>query len=519
MGALAYLEWRFAVHHATAIARSPLRLAIWIPYLFSIAAVAYARISAPHHQAFLSVGLPYEISTAVGGLYLGTLGVSVGLAAGGRVAAFRSAGEAVLFVNAGVRPLGIAIWLQVRKVAAGWSRWISALTYVFLIAIPAHVGPVAVVRIFVASLLALAVHMSSELPAFLVARGRLRTPVRVAGWSLAAAGFVCAAASLAGPRIHRTLATAGLDPGAGVSAIFRGDPGMLVLLGALLALCVVAIVLLGDDAIPELYAASVQAAARRSARSPVTAQLGFAAPAQTQTVTPRVPAGALALLWKDWIAFRRGRGTLGVWLAGTAFWALCGAVTAFAAKSWNDLTPLATLLSMSAVIVVLSASFGAARGLGAELTKPLFWLSADPLRARLGAWTLGRAVRGGIAIGSAPFAAGIVSGDASLAAGALPLAIVSYWSLQCLGLALFALFPSPVDTRGPLTLVRLVLTALYLAPAVLLAGAAAATWAENALPAALVFALVLTLEGAGTVEFTARVLGQNGASTGRRQSI
>jgi hypothetical protein len=60
MRALAYLEFRLAVHHAGAILRSPTRIAIWVPYLMSILAVAYARIAAPHHQPLIN-GLPPQI--------------------------------------------------------------------------------------------------------------------------------------------------------------------------------------------------------------------------------------------------------------------------------------------------------------------------------------------------------------------------------------------------------------------------------------------------------------------------
>ena len=70
---------------------------------------------------------------------------------------------------------------------------------------------------------------------------------------------------------------------------------------------------------------------------------------------------------------------------------------------------------------------GASIGLAADLSKPLFWLGASPLRNRIAAWTLGRAWRGGVLLGLAPAAAGIVIGAPVLAALSVPVATVAYW--------------------------------------------------------------------------------------------
>lgn len=509
MLALAYLESRFAFHHARAVLRSPLRLAIWLPYLVSIACVAYARVATPHHQPFLRIGLPGSFVTAAGGLYLGTLGITIGFAAGGRVAAFRSAAEAVLFVNSGVRPIAIAVWMQLRKIAASWSRWISGLVYVFLIAVPAHAGASVVLRVFAAALLALAVHIGCELPTFLLARGRLKQPVRVAGWALAGAGFICAAGTLFGSRFLGPLAAAGLDPGAGVRAVLAGAPAAIAVFALIFAVFVTSIGLLGGDALPELYEAFTRSNAHPMRRPRGTSLAGFNADASVRN--PRIPSGALALTWKDWVAFRRGCGVVALWVAGCVFWTLCGAGAALAGAAWSDSTPIVTLAVASALMVLLGASFGAARGLASDLAKPLFWLSRASLRSRIAAWTLGRAWRGGLAIGLAPLAAGIVSGDLPLALGALPLSLASYWSLQCLGVGLLAVFPHQVDARGPVLLIRLLLTALYVAPPLLFSTLAGLV---NEPLGAFTFALTLVVEGALVIELASHRFREHGAQLG-----
>jgi hypothetical protein len=510
MKALLYLELHYARHQCAAILRSPLRLALWLPYLISIAYIAYLRLTTPHHAAFLNLGVAHPRSaTVVGGLYFGALGVTAGLAAGGRVAAFRTGAEAVLFSNAGVRPLAIALWLQVRKLAMGSLRWFASLAYVFVVAAPAHESGSTLARALFGAVLAVGAIMCCELPSFLLAR-RAGFPLAPFAWALAFFGFAFAVAAVLGPRFRTPLIeTLHVDPGRFAAALLDGGAGPILDLALLSSFLVLSILALANDAIPELYAATQRTLAVRSRRRRFTNETTFAA-AGTATVA-RVPAGSLALIWKDWVAFRRGRGTLRLWLFGAAFWTLCGAGTAFAAERYDDPTPLFSLAAMSATLVFLSAPFGASVGLAADLAKPLFWLSSAPLRARIAAWTFARAWRGGTAIALGPLAAGIVAQDVVLGVGALPLSLATYWSLQCLGVGLYAIFPNPVDSRGPMMLLRMLLTAIYVVPAV---GVAALAGALEFPPlfGAIGFVLMLALEGWLVIEAASYRFREHGAS-------
>ena len=509
MRALLYLEGRYAWHQLAAILRSPLRLAIWIPFAGSIAYLFYSR-TRHGGGAFSKIGLVGHDATATAGLYFALFGVTIVLAAIGRVAAFRSGAEAVLFANAGIPPLTAAIWLQARKFFASFGRWFGTLTYVFLIFAPRNLGPAATFRALLGTLLVLALQMSTELPVFLLARGRLRVPLVGLGATLIVTGIAYVGLGLiGGAPLRAALAFARIDPGRAVTATLNGEPFALVVLVALLGVLVIAVRLLGDDSLPELYLVSQRSIATMSARRSIVPNVRFARGA-AQTAA-RVPAGALALVWKDWVGFKRGRGTFVLWVVGCLFWAICGAAVAIASRGFNDPTILSFLVGASALLMLVGAPLGASLGLATDLAKPLFWLSRAPLRSRIVAWTFGRAWRGAFAIALAPFVAGVWSHDVVLATVAAPLVLAGYWSLQALGVGLFALFPNPIDSRGPMMLVRTILTAVYVVPAILCAAVVAFAHG-GPIVVALVAALALGAEGWLVIELASLRFSEHGAA-------
>jgi hypothetical protein len=171
---------------------------------------------------------------------------------------------------------------------------------------------------------------------------------------------------------------------------------------------------------------------------------------------------------------------------------------------------MVTLFGLSAIFVLLFAPQGAAAGLASDLGKPLFWLGSDGLRARLVAWTLGRSARGGIALALAPACAGIVLGKWQLVAAAMPVCVCSYWSLQALGVALYSVFPNPVDGRGPMVFFRTLATLAYVFPA-FVAGIVSAALGADALVSAFVACATLAAEGYGAIEFASSRFREKGA--------
>jgi uncharacterized membrane protein (DUF485 family) len=508
MPALLYLEWRYAINNFRAILRSPQRLLVWVPYLFFIVYFGYARVLRYHggHSAYDV--LP-TYATTIAGAYLGLLGSTIALSAAGRVAAFRSPTEAVLFSNAGVRPITAAIWLQVRKIAASPMRWLGGFLYLFAIAAPRETSAAAIVRSLVVVGLVMSLVMGTELPIFLLARRRWSKPLQILGWTIAAVGGVYGAAGLIGYRVLRPLVrVTHVDPGAAVHELLAGNVIALTALVLALAGLAASVLLLGDDSYPELYAASRGPLAGRARR--IAAAAGnYAAPDKAARV--RIPGGALSLVWKDWIAFRRGRGTFRLWIAGCVGWAACGAASGFAKNYFNDVAPIVTLVTASAALVLVIAPFGASIGLASDLSKPLFWLGASPLRNRIAAWTLGRAWRGGFLLGLAPAAAGVAIGAPILAMLSVPVATIAYWSLQSLGVGLYAIFPNPIDARGPMLLLRLVITTIYVSPAILTFAIVSIT-TDSDVFAALIATAVLALQGYGVVELASYRFREYGAS-------
>ncbi len=77
-----------------------------------------------------------------------------------------------------------------------------------------------------------------------------------------------------------------------------------------------------------------------------------------------------------------------------------------------------------------------------------------------------------------------------------------FWSLQGLGIALYALFPDPVDARGPLFLVRAFASFVYVVPAGLAAAAVLATGSAIAL-GSVAFAATIAVEGWIVIELAA----------------
>jgi len=508
MRALLFLEYRYAFHRFAAILRSPLRLAIWIPFGLSLAYLLYARTFRAHGPP--TNGISAQHATAIAGLYFGVLGVTTALAALGNVAAFRSGAEAVLFTNAGLRPITVAIWLQARKLSTSWGRSFGSLVYAFVIFAPRHVDAAGTLRAFLATVLALALQMSIELPVFLLARGLLRTPLVIAGGTLALFGFAFAALGAIGREpLRAALAFVRFDPGAAVVAALDGLPFVLLVLIALLGVLFIAVRVLGNDAMPELYRVSQRSLQTVRERRSFAPKTRFSATGAGKST--RVPAGALTLVWKDWIAFKRGRSIFRLWLAGCVFWAGCGAGIAIAQARYHDPALLLSLVGTTALMTIVTAPLGASLGLGTDLAKPIFWLSSAPLRSRIAAWTFARAWRGAFAIALAPLVAGLFAHDVVLTVVSVPLVLAGYWSLQALGVGLYAVFPDPIDSRGPMMLVRTLLTGAYIVPAAAVALVVGIAHGGPIL-VALSGALVLAAEGWAVVELASLRFAEHGAA-------
>lgn len=516
MFALFFLEAAYLRHEIAAIGRSPLRLAAWIPYVLFIAYVTLTRFTAGHgRHVVLGPGALFtfaphpDFETGAAGLYVALVGVAAGAACAGAITPFRNAAEPILFLNAGVRSLTLAVWLQLRRIGAGWVRSFSTLIYVLLFYWPARTDEATTLRSFASAILAFSVLISLQLPAFLLARGRRKAAATCVAWTIAIVGATYAVAGFAGDRFRRPLiAATQLDPGLALRALLAGNCAVLLALLAIFALMVATVAALGGDVLPELYVASHRALARRQQVRTADGALPSRRPRIGKS---RVPAGALALIWKDWITFRRVGGSQIFWFLTCAFWAGCGAGAALLARHYHDPAPLAVLVVILGLFVILFVPLGASLALADDLGKPLFWLSPVALRVRLAASTFARAWRVGIALGLAPLAVGTVFGDIVAATISLPAGVITSWALLALGVGLYALFPNPLDARGPIGALRTLVTVACFIPPALVAAIVAMLHGHLA-ELGIAFAVTLVCEGWLAIELAAFRLREGGAA-------
>jgi len=162
---------------------------------------------------------------------------------------------------------------------------------------------------------------------------------------------------------------------------------------------------------------------------------------------------------------------------------------------------------MVIIFITIASSFGLAE----DLRKPLWWMGPDPIWLRLVAWVLATSWRLAIciAIGTVVFAATL--GLSVIAAAGIPIAITIAIYLRSIGLALYALLPSGLDQRGPLAMLRALLTYVFTLPGI--AASVLAALLTHSLAAALAAGIVVALgEALGLIAFAAARIQGRGAT-------
>ncbi len=511
MLALARLEWWYLRHQAGTIRRQPARALIWVGYLAFVGLALGHRFTGTGHAApavpmTTAHALAGPVATAIGGIVLAFAGATIVGAAGGRASGFRSTAEAVMFSNAGIRPLTIATWLQLRALGLRSVRLMASIVYFVALVAPVH-GPTATVGLVLRCALVVVAVVGLTLPAFLWSRTVVvRRVLEIAGWFAIADGIGSLVAAFVEPASYAGVVRLGLDPGETIRALVAGAP-LVYAIPALIILIEIALVrATAGDALPELYAASLRANVALTARH---------ASADASHVRPggrvRVPSGAAAIVWKEWAALRHQRRALQTAIA-IALGALgTGYVAGAVAIRTNDLTFPALCGTLELLIALLFAPLGASQRLALELGQPLFWLGRAPLRTRIGMWAVGFGWRGALTLGLVQFGIALAWGRPLAATAALFGTAVAYGSLVAFGVGLFALFPAPIDARGPLALLRLAATGVYLIPAAVVTALVFALRGPDALAIGLGIA-TLGCEGWATIALATLRFEQRGAS-------
>lgn len=510
--ALLYLDVHRLRNQLASLVREPRRLLVWLALL---AWLAFA-VTAHRHSA--SPLLPPVLARLLAGVLPQLTLIALGIAAltGVRRAPplLRSPADGHFLLNSALPPWTVLLWLEL-----GWLvRWVRLwifLLVAWMVSGAISVGAGSGARDLVTLVVATAMLLGARVLAYALGRRTSSLLARLPGLALAGAlamAPVAARALRGGVGAAAATRPWPAPPGTWILGAARGDAGAMALLFSTALAVNLGGAWLVSDSLPEVYAASTRVFALRRRRR----WGGAAAPSEPGGDGPRraaarpgvgtrrlpVPGGAWTLLWKEWLTLVRARGEPGVMGA-----VLVGAVVAGAGAA--ELTRAAppgaqgAVLGLIAYAAVIANLVGGA-SLAADIRKPLWWLSAASLRARLSVWTLATALRSGVPLALAGSAAEIVAGRPALALAAWPLASVGTFVLRAATLFTYVLVPAPADMRGPGRVIRLVVVAVLMVPA---AAAGAGLAHPLGLPAAVAAAAaVALLEALGLLAAAARML-------------
>jgi hypothetical protein len=467
--ALSYLEYRQIVNRIRETFRQPGRALIYVIAIGYFVTITGAR--AHGHRAFPMKIIPEPYASALMFTYIALLGVMAYGAASGIVGAFSSTADARFLTGSAITERTVIAWLQLRRSGTSIARMLFTIVLYALI----FAGSGTVIGIGLATLGGTLVATAIAVP-MLKLRTIIgtRTAQSLAG-AIAALGIMPMLILFAGVLNPSRLATAieGLGAGYAFNVLFDGyAPALAALFGTGCALIVLTY-MTGTNLYPDLYAASLRVLSfrerqRRGAGAAFTMEHGYEH-REVRTASRffffNALSGPWTIAWKEWIAFLRSPSMQRVFwfglLASCASGALFGAV---AARSPAPLEESLSFASVASNMIVIFVAMGSAIGLAGDLRKPLWWLGPDPLWKRLVAWTVGTSWRMAACICAGVLGWSVTMHTAVVAIAGIPLSIATVLYLRAVGLALYSLFPSTIDQRGPLAMIRALLTYLLAAP-------------------------------------------------------
>jgi len=532
--ALLYLDGRLLANRARLVLRDPRRLLPWLLVLGWIGSWRLFRVVellSGRRPPSGSFSVLTSVAPLVPGVYLLLLGVAIFRAASRAPATFRSPADARFLIGSRLPPRLVVGWLQLRRVAG--LMVVSAFNVLLVIAFvplgadsPSRLG-----LLFLAIAGAYVTLQATPMGVYLLGRRRPWLPLAPAGILVAALGVGSLAFALLrligidvpGGALAPVLVQ--LPPGQWVRDAYHGHVGAVVLMLLLSGGAVAGTVRLSGDAYPELWESSSRLFTLRSlARqrgglvrgSDVRRAFGQLGRRSVASVSgARVPGGAGAILWKEWLALRRTPGGLMVQLLVTAGALGVGALVGLLAAG-GDTGHASSLAALGGAALVMVNVYAGMR-LGTELRNPVWWLSAASLRERLLAWTVAAALRQAVPAVLGTAAALAIAGDLPLLAASLVAVPAAVWVLRMVGLASYTLVPSQTDLRGPGRLLRMLLLGLTLAPPSVVLVLFVIVL-ENLAAGALAAAIMMLAEGWLLLELASWLLRRNGLGYARAEA-
>lgn len=467
---LAWLQWRQTVNFLKQSLRKPARIAVAVIGAAYFALLLWLRTQSAAHRPLSVSGIPEPFATGIGLMLIVLLGAIFLTTDRGYVRAFASPADARFLTGSALPEPLVVSWVQIRGALEIIARAIWGFLIYALLSPTA--GTSRGIILSAAGFFALAAAL--PIPVLKIQRATRVPAARIlAIVFFLTGGIPLAVIALAWffpiPAWPHAIVRTGI--GEAVNGLLTGSHAALFGLYATVVMLFVAGYAAGHDVYPELYAGSTRMFLHNERRRSAGA---FAFEREKRAKHEyKVPAflngagGAWTLLWRDATAFGRSQQQRLLFFASVPASIIAGAAVGTAIRRAGDGMELAFTIAISIVnVYVIGVTMTTTVSLGEDLRKPLFWLSADPLRSRLYAWIASTSWRPAIAFSGGLAAWAAAMGDARIAWAGIPAALILVVLLRSIGLALYSFFPGRADQRGPLAAARMFLAyALLLLPA------------------------------------------------------
>ncbi len=466
--ALSYLEFRQIVNRVRVTLRSPGRLLVYVIAIAYFCAVAVSRAHRRPQTAMSAFPEPYAAAAMFA--YVTLLGVMAYGAASGIVRAFSSPADARFLTGSSISERTVAIWLQLRRCAMSMARMLfTVLLYALLFSRRGSTIGIALATLggtAIAAGLAVPFLKFRSVAGSATAQG-LAGAITVIG--------VCPTLILLASLLAPSPFAQGIErlgAGTAIDQLLNANAAALAALYAFGVVIVAGAYACGAGLYPDLYAASLRVLAFREKqkRGPGAALVmahSYERPRNAGASAGYADAlrGPWTIVWKEWVAFLRSPSMQRTFYLGAAVCVAIGAIFGtIAAASRHPLMESVTFAAVATNMIVVFAAMSSAIGLEGDLRKPLWWIGPDPLWTRLLAWVVGTSWRLAACICASIVGWSVAARSPLIAACGIPLGIAAVLYLRAVGLALYALFPSTIDQRGPLAMMRALLTYIMAAP-------------------------------------------------------
>ncbi|MBV9271226.1 MAG: hypothetical protein JO165_09030 [Candidatus Eremiobacteraeota bacterium] len=525
---LGWLEWRQFVNRLRVSIRQPARLIVFAVGIAYLAFLLWVRtlpgsIGTGRPNAF-HFGVPEPFASLICFAVILFVAFTFQATAAGYIRGFESAADARFFIGSALPERLVVLWVELRTCASTVFRAVWAIL-VYTLLFHRAGSSLGIVLTSVGLFVLLA---ALPIPMLKIDRAthlRVTQALAVVFWCLGGIPFALLAAawflpsfSWAGSEITH------LGGGNFVNGLILGSAAALAPLYGMIIVFFGLCYALGNDIYPELYAGSTRVIRlrERQQRGAFARTMERERHVVTEFRAPRFLnafRGAWTLIWRDVTTFGRSSGLRQMFWVSLLAAILVGAGIGVFARRSHDVAAVSIAMSSSLInVYVILVALGSTIVLGDDLRKPLFWLCADPLRARLYAWTVSSSWRPAIAFSIGILTWAFTARVYTVAWLGIPIALTLVLLLRAVGLATYALVPGKADQRGPLAMFRMLLTYALIVPPIV-TGVMLVVLTHQAFSALSSAVLVAIVETLLLIEFAAWRIDGRGAAVAHDENV